>query len=68
MDLLSFEVMKAREALRDAESALRQVEDLAETDFGLAVNLTIQQRVRHAVRRADAARAALRRLDPSEEG
>ena len=66
--ILRFEVIKAREALRAAESALGQVEELAETDFGLAINLTVQQRRRHAVRRVDAARAALRRLQPTAKG
>lgn len=64
MGVVSFEIMKAREALRSAENALRRIEDVAEMEVGFEVNAAVQQRVRHAERRVDAARAALRRIDP----
>ena len=68
MGVVRFEVMKAREAVRSAEQALRQIVDVAETDLGLAMSTAVQRRVRHAVRRVVAARAALHKVDPQPAG
>jgi len=64
----SFEAAKAREELQKAENALRQAEEVAEADAGLAVNLTLQDRLRHVERRVEAAKPALRKIDPMSCG
>jgi len=65
MSVLSFEAAKARETLREAETQLRQAEELADADCGIAANPTLQNRMRLAERRVEAAKAALRKIDPT---
>jgi hypothetical protein len=61
MGLVSFEMAAAREELRQAEAALRQTEEVARMASGVAANPTLQDRLRHAERRVEAAKAALQK-------
>ena len=63
--LLTFEQAKARERLRDAESGLRAAEEVAGSECGVGIGLTLQNRIRQAERRVKAAKAALRKIDPN---
>jgi hypothetical protein len=63
-NLVSFDLAKARDAVRKAKLALREAESHYDEHCGVGSNLPLISRVRIAERRLEKARAALRKLDP----
>ena len=63
-NLVSFDLAKARDAVRKAKLALREAESHYDEHCGVGANLPLISRVRTAERRLEQARAALRKLDP----
>jgi hypothetical protein len=59
---------RARQAacvrLKAAEIALAEADNQVDTDSGIGISFTLQSRVRAAEREVNAARTALRRVDP----
>ena len=62
---ISFDLAKARDAVRKAKLALRQAETDYDEHCSVGSNLPLISRVRVAERRLEQARAALRKVDPN---
>jgi hypothetical protein len=63
-NLVSFDLAKARDAVRKARLALRQAETDYDEHCGVGSNLPSMNRIRVAERRLEQARAKLRQIDP----
>jgi hypothetical protein len=63
-NLVSFDLAKAREAVRKAKVALREAESRYDEHCGVGSNLPSMNSIREAERRLEHARAALRKIDP----
>ena len=61
---ISFDLVKAREAVRKARRALKDAEQNYDEHCGVGANVSLIGKVRLAERRLEEARAALQRLDP----
>ncbi|PZV36279.1 hypothetical protein [Mesorhizobium kowhaii] len=64
VELLNMELATARQRVNRAELALEQAEELLEEQCGVAINLTLCDRVRVAQQRVAEARRRHRQIDP----
>jgi hypothetical protein len=64
-NIASFDLAKARDAVRKAKLALREAEARYDEHCGVGSNLPTMNRIRVAERRLAQARAALRKIDPA---
>ena len=62
--VISFDLAKAREAVRKAKLVLIEAEKQFDEDCGVGFSLPLVNRIRAAERRLEKARAELRRIDP----
>jgi hypothetical protein len=64
-NVISFNLAKAREAVRKAKLVLLEAEKQFDEDCGVGFSLPLVNRIRAAERRLERARAELRRIDPN---
>jgi exonuclease VII small subunit len=63
--VLSFDLAKAREAVRKAKRVLQEAEEQFDSDHSMASNLPMMRRIHGAERHLEQARTRLRQIDPT---